>query len=98
MFRINKGVFWLKLGYGLFSMALYTVLPFLALQMANQGLSDEDISFILGIMPLALIFISPFIGKSDWGNYSVFSLLGYFCGRAKRDHTICFSEFCYMRK
>ena len=46
MFRINKGVFWLKLGYGLFAMALYTVLPFLALEMANQGLSDEDISFL----------------------------------------------------
>ena len=75
MFRINKGVFWLKLGYGLFAMALYTVLPFLALQMANQGLSDEDISFILGIMPLSLIFISPFIGKSDCGNYfSIFSI------------------------
>ena len=62
MFRINKGVFWLKLGYGLFAMGLYTVLPFLALQMSNQGLSDEDISFILGIMPLSLVFISPFIG------------------------------------
>ena len=62
MFRINKGVFWLKLGYGLFAMALYTVLPFLALEMANQGLSDEDISFILGVMPLSLVFISPFIG------------------------------------
>ena len=56
MFRINKGVFWLKLGYGLFAMGLYTVLPFLALQMSNQGLSDEDISFILGIMPLSLVF------------------------------------------
>ena len=62
-FKINKGVFWLKAGFSLFTFALYMVLPFLALQMSNKGLSDGDISFILGVLPLSVVFVTPFTGK-----------------------------------
>ena len=61
--KINKGVFWLKVGYSLWAMATYIVMPFLSLQMSTLGLSDGDISLILGVMPFSLIFITPFIGK-----------------------------------
>ena len=62
-FKINKGVLWLKVGYSLWAMATAMVMPFIALQMSSKGLSDGDISLILGVMPFSLVFIMPFIGK-----------------------------------
>ena len=61
-FKINKGVVWLKVGYSLWAMATNIVMPFIALQMSNKGLSDGDISLILGVMPFTLVPIMPFIG------------------------------------
>ena len=61
-FKINKGVVWLKAGYSLWAMATNMVMPFIALQMSNKGLSDGDISLILGVMPFTLVPIMPLIG------------------------------------
>ena len=61
-FKINKGVVWLKIGYSLWAMATNMVMPFIALQMSNKGLSDGDISLILGVMPFTLVPIMPLIG------------------------------------
>ena len=44
-------------------MATNMVMPFIALQMSNKGLSDGDISLILGVMPFTLVPIMPLIGK-----------------------------------
>jgi MFS family permease len=61
--RINRGVLWLKIGYSLFGLGLIIVLPFVPLQMSALGLSDEDISLILGLMPVVTIFTLPLFGK-----------------------------------
>ncbi len=38
------------------------VLPFLSLQLANIGLSDKEISYVLGFMPYILILTLPVSG------------------------------------
>ena len=60
--KFNKGVFWLKVGYSLWAMATMAVMPFISLQMSALGLSDGDISLILGFMPFTMIPIIPIIG------------------------------------
>lgn len=62
--KINKGVFWIKVGYSLWGLGILCVLPYVPLQMSSLGLSTEDISLILGLMPLLIVFFLPISGTS----------------------------------
>ncbi len=45
------------------------VVPFLPLQLANIGLNDKEISYVLGIMPFLLILTMPVSGKINQVNH-----------------------------
>ena len=57
--RTGSNIIWL-----IFSIGVNMPLPFLALQLANIGLNDKEISYVLGFMPYFLIFTLPFTGEA----------------------------------
>ena len=60
---INRGVLWLKVGFFLWTLGMYAILPYINLQMASLGLSEEDLGLIWGIMPFFIIPFLPLAGS-----------------------------------
>ena len=60
---IIRGVLWLKVGFFLWTLGMYAILPYINLQMASLGLSEEDLGLIWGIMPFFIIPFLPLAGS-----------------------------------
>ena len=67
-FQINKGILWLKILYTLYGFGIMISQPFIVLQLYSLGLEEEDISLMLGIVPLITMITTPLAGKFDFKN------------------------------
>ena len=61
--KINKGILWLKILYTLYGFGIMISMPFYVLQLYSLGLDEEDISLIVGIVPLITMITTPLLGN-----------------------------------
>ena len=61
-FAIKKGLVVMKMCYFTFNFGSALIFPFIPLQMADLGLTIEDIGYIYGLYPLITMFSGPIAG------------------------------------